>query len=231
MTGLHVYSEASEKYIKAVNRLNIVTFLISFLSAADQCPTRVVVAAGNINITDILERLYVNSNKLGQCLTTLTDDNKDIYIEFQRHPEYVQMLLNILTKFETPDKLLIRVLACGNVFYISKGIQDTYLPFLNIAILMNVREVVQLSGSWDDERDALGELNKIIMPILIISLDYDIQNAANEVKQIIESGVSVDYGIREISDREHFFADIIRIDRMSLSTMNPLKLHPSLSNH
>lgn len=142
-------SEASEKYIKAVNRLNIVTFLISFLSAADQCPTRVVVAAG-------------------QCLTTLTDDNKDIYIEFQRHPEYVQMLLNILTKFETPDKLLIRVLAC--------------------AILMNVREVVQLSGSWDDERDALGELNKIIMPILIISLDYDIQNAANEVKQIIESG-------------------------------------------
>lgn len=69
---------------------------------------------------------------------------------------------------------------------------------------MNVREVVQLSGSWDDERDALGELNKIIMPILIISLDYDIQNAANEVKQIIESGVSVDYGIREISDRESF---------------------------
>lgn len=40
------YSEASEKYIKTINRLNIVTFLISFLSAADQCPTRVVVAAG-----------------------------------------------------------------------------------------------------------------------------------------------------------------------------------------
>ncbi|CAO3613695.1 unnamed protein product [Mucor fragilis] len=142
-------SEASDKYIKAVNRLNIVTFLISFLSAADQCPTKVVVAAG-------------------QCLTTLTDDNKDIYIEFQSHPEYVQMLFNILTKFESPDKLLVRVLAC--------------------AILMNVREVVQLSGSWDDERDALGELNKTVMPILISSLDFDIQKAAEETKQMIDSG-------------------------------------------
>lgn len=55
---------------------------------------------------------------------------------------------------------------------------------------MNVREVVQLSGSWDDERDALGELNKTVMPILIASLDYDIQQAAEEVKQVIESGVS-----------------------------------------
>lgn len=55
---------------------------------------------------------------------------------------------------------------------------------------MNVREVVQLSGSWDDERDALGELNKTVMPILIASLEFDIQKAAEEVKQIIESGVS-----------------------------------------
>ncbi|KAG1072863.1 hypothetical protein G6F42_025868 [Rhizopus arrhizus] len=59
---------------------------------------------------------------------------------------------------------------------------------LPIAILMNVREVVQLSGSWDDERDALGELNKTVMPILISSLDFDIQKAAEESKQIIDSG-------------------------------------------
>jgi len=62
---------------------------------------------------------------------------------------------------------------------------------LPIAILMNVREVVQLSGSWDDERDALGELNKTVMPILISSLDFDIQKAAEESKQIIDSGVSI----------------------------------------
>lgn len=62
---------------------------------------------------------------IGQCLTTLTDDNKDIYIEFQSHPEYIQMLLNILTKFESPDKLLVRVLACG-MYYIRlyKGKND-----------------------------------------------------------------------------------------------------------
>ena len=56
---------------------------------------------------------------------------------------------------------------------------------------MNVREVVQLSGSWDDERDALGELNKIVIPILTTCLNYDIQKAAEEVKQVIESGVSL----------------------------------------
>lgn len=45
----HIFSsETSDKGIKAVNQLNVVNFLISFLSAADQCPTKVVVAAGNV---------------------------------------------------------------------------------------------------------------------------------------------------------------------------------------
>lgn len=64
---------------------------------------------------------------------------------------------------------------------------------LETAILMNVREVVQLSGPWDDERDALGELNKTVLPILTTSLDFNIQKAAEEVKQIIESGVSINW--------------------------------------
>ena len=49
----------------------------------------------------------------GQCLTTLTDNNKDIYIEFQNHPEYVKMLFDILKKFQDPSMILVRVLACG----------------------------------------------------------------------------------------------------------------------
>ncbi|ORZ14795.1 armadillo-type protein [Absidia repens] len=142
-------SETSDKYLKAINRLNMISFFISFLSAADQCPTRVVVAAG-------------------QCLTTLTEDNKDIFIEFKNHPEYVNMLFDILNKFNTPDKVLVRVLAC--------------------AILMNVKEVVQLTGSWDDERDALTELNKIILPILVSSLDFDIQQAAEKTLAALSSG-------------------------------------------
>jgi hypothetical protein len=55
---------------------------------------------------------------------------------------------------------------------------------------MNVREVVQLSGSWDDDRDALGDLNKMVMPILISSLEFDIQKASEEAKFAIDSGVS-----------------------------------------
>ncbi|KAI8065835.1 armadillo-type protein [Gongronella butleri] len=142
-------TEESDKYIRAINRLNLVNFFISFLAAADQCPTRVVVAAG-------------------QCLTTLTEDNKDIYIEFQNHPEYIQMLFGILNKFDTPDKVLVRVLAC--------------------AILQNVKEVVQLSGSWDEEQDALSELNKTVMPILVSCLDYDIQEAADKTAAAVQSG-------------------------------------------
>lgn len=47
----------------------------------------------------------------GQCLNTLTDDNKDLFIEFQNHPEYVQSLLNIIN--QQNDNILIQVLACG----------------------------------------------------------------------------------------------------------------------
>ncbi|KAL0092510.1 armadillo-type protein [Phycomyces blakesleeanus] len=141
--------EASDKYIKAINRLNIITFLISFLSAADQCPTRVVVAAG-------------------QCLTTLTDENKDIYIEFQNHPEYISTLVGILTKFTRPEDTLVRVLAC--------------------AILMNLREVMRMSSSWDDDQDPLVELNKMVLPVLISSLDYDLQVAAEQSLVAANSG-------------------------------------------
>jgi hypothetical protein len=47
---------------------------------------------------------------LGQCLNTLTDDNKDIYIEFQNHPEYTTTLLNLIND---SSNTLVQVLACG----------------------------------------------------------------------------------------------------------------------
>ncbi|KAI9488024.1 armadillo-type protein [Zychaea mexicana] len=141
--------EASDKYIKAVNQLNIITFLISFLSSADQCPTHVVVAAG-------------------QCLTTLTDNNKDIYIEFQNHPEYVKMLFDILQKFQDPSMNLVRVLAC--------------------AILTNIREVVLTQETWDDSQDGSSELNKTLLPILSSSLNFDIQEAAEKTISAMKSG-------------------------------------------
>ncbi|KAI7856788.1 armadillo-type protein [Circinella umbellata] len=141
--------EASDKYIKAVNRLNIIAFLISFLSSADQCPTHVVIAAG-------------------QCLTTLTDNNKDIYIEFQNHPEYVKMLFDILKKFQDPSMILVRVLAC--------------------AILSNIREVVLATETWEEGQDGSSELNKILLPILSASLNFDIQEAAEKSIAAVKSG-------------------------------------------
>ncbi|KAI7904918.1 armadillo-type protein [Cokeromyces recurvatus] len=130
--------EASDKYVKAINRMNLIPFLTSFLISGDSCPTRVILAAG-------------------QCLNTLTDDNKDLYIEFQHHSEYIQSLLNIVRN-EDYNNVFIQVLTC--------------------AVLVNIRDVVRFTSSWDDDTDVVAELNQLIIPILIKALDYDIQQAA-----------------------------------------------------
>ncbi|CAO3668115.1 unnamed protein product [Umbelopsis ramanniana] len=142
-------SEASENHLKSINRLNIITFLTSFMTSADKCPLKVVVAAG-------------------QCLNTLTDDNKDIYIEFQNHPEYIDMLVSIVKNLTDEDKILVRILAC--------------------ATLLNVREAVQSTGSWDEESDPIAEMNKSILPILVEALNFDIEKAAEECINAVNSG-------------------------------------------
>ncbi|KAG2192496.1 hypothetical protein INT47_009695 [Mucor saturninus] len=139
--------EASDKYIKAINRMNIITFLTSFLLSGDQCPSRVVVAAG-------------------QCLNTLTDDNKDLLIEFQNNPQYVESLLNIIK--HPNGNTMVQVLSC--------------------AILINVRQVVRLTTSWDEDVDVVNELNKLLVPVLIKALDYDIQSAAVNTVSAVQSG-------------------------------------------
>ncbi|KAI8326715.1 armadillo-type protein [Choanephora cucurbitarum] len=138
-------SEASDKYIKAINRMNLLSFLTSFLIHSHHCPSRVVIAAG-------------------QCLNTLTDDNKDIYIEFQNHPEYTQSLLSLV---QSNESVLVKVLAC--------------------AILINIRDVVRLSHSWEDEQEQ-DELHKLLVPVLVNALDYDIQEAANHALRALQSG-------------------------------------------
>ncbi|KAI9262021.1 armadillo-type protein [Sporodiniella umbellata] len=139
--------EASDKYIVAINRMNIITFLTSFLQASEHCPTRVVIAAG-------------------QCLNTLTDNNRDIFIEFQNHPEYTQRLLAIVQNPQHDP--LVQVLAC--------------------AILINIREIVSMSTSWADETDSTLELHKAIVPVLTRVLAYDLQEVATKVKAAVESG-------------------------------------------
>lgn len=94
--------------------MNIITFLTSFLLSGEQCPTRVVVAAGKIHLKKDGNKTVINLFfwlKIGQCLNTLTDDNKDLLIEFQNHPQYVESLFNII-KNEN-ENTLVQVLACG----------------------------------------------------------------------------------------------------------------------
>ncbi|KAI9247342.1 armadillo-type protein [Sporodiniella umbellata] len=135
-------SEFSDESVKTLDQLNIVSFLISFLTPSNQCPSRVVIAAG-------------------QCLATLTDNNKGICNQFQHHPEYTQTLYSVVQNANDSSKLLICVLSC--------------------AILMNIHETL---GSEDGKEG----LNKSVLPILISSLDFDIQNAARETITAIQSG-------------------------------------------
>lgn len=118
----------------------------------------------------------------------MTDDNKDLYIEFQNHPEYVQSLLNLV---KDGNSTLVQVLSCGK-----KKNNKSHLIYSRgtkvgiLAILMNVRDVVRLSSSWDDDNDTVGELNKLLVPVLIKALDFDIQQAATNTISAVSSGVS-----------------------------------------
>lgn len=59
----------------------------------------------------------------------------------------------------------------------------------NLAVLINVRQVVRLTTSWDDDVDVVNELNKLLVPVLIKALDYDIQSAAINTVSAVQSGV------------------------------------------
>lgn len=57
-----------------------------------------------------------------------------------------------------------------------------------IAILINIREVVKLNDSWDEDVDNVEELHKLLVPILVKALDYDIQEAATNCVSAVQSG-------------------------------------------
>ncbi|GJJ76330.1 hypothetical protein EMPS_08689 [Entomortierella parvispora] len=89
--------EHSEKALKFVNGLNVIPFLMAFVSNVGKLPPRVVVAAA-------------------QCLYTLTDDNPDCRVVFVKNPDYVKPFMAILnTNVEAEEELLIKTLACGIV--------------------------------------------------------------------------------------------------------------------
>lgn len=72
---------------------------------------------------------------------------------------------------------------------------------------MNVRDVVRLSSSWDDEQQDMGELNKLLVPVLIKALDYDIQDAATNTISAVQSGVK---GYQMGKKVSHYLIDIYK---------------------
>ncbi|KAF9966774.1 hypothetical protein BGZ70_001318 [Mortierella alpina] len=89
--------ENSEKALKVVNKLNIIPFLMSFMSNIDKLPPKVIVAAA-------------------QCLYTLTDDNPECRVVFVKNPDYIKPFMNILSlNVNAEEELLIKTLACGIV--------------------------------------------------------------------------------------------------------------------
>ncbi|KAF9935958.1 hypothetical protein BGZ65_002853 [Modicella reniformis] len=88
-------SEHSEKALKAINKLNLIPFLMSFMSNIDKVPPKVIVS-------------------IGQCIYTLTDDNPDCRAIFVKNPDYIKSFQNILTlTVNAEQELLIKTLACG----------------------------------------------------------------------------------------------------------------------
>lgn len=70
---LRLSRETSNKALNAVNQLDLVPFLTSFLAARDKLPLSTVTSAG-----DLHHRLLVlekTDEHLAQCLYVLTDDN------------------------------------------------------------------------------------------------------------------------------------------------------------
>lgn len=85
--------------------------------------------------------------------------------------------------------ILVRVLACGK----SEGDEMRIHRLIScfIAILVNIRDAVQVAEFWDEGQDGASELNKLILPVLVASLNYDIQEAATKTTAAVTSGVSV----------------------------------------
>lgn len=66
--------------------------------------------------------------------------------------------------------------------------------FILEAILINIRETIR-STSWDETVDPVAEVNKLVMPILASSLDYDLQKAAEEAVRVATCEVCCDQSI------------------------------------
>ncbi|KAF7288173.1 ARM repeat-containing protein [Mycena chlorophos] len=124
ITVLWCLSETSNKALTAINEMQLVPFLMSFLAARDRIPIAPVTAAA-------------------QCLYVLTDDNFPAISQIRADGSYVACLLAILEHTEAPTEpvdprtVTLRVLASGVLRNVSP------IPPPSIASSMDIdRDVV-----------------------------------------------------------------------------------------
>ncbi|OAX40891.1 ARM repeat-containing protein [Rhizopogon vinicolor AM-OR11-026] len=117
-TILWCLSETSNKALNAINQINLVPFLMSFLAARAKLPIATVIAAA-------------------QCLYVLTDDNQPAIDELRSNAAYSVCLLEIVRSEDTAkgkDKEVI-------------GDRLTTLKVLTTGILSNVSPLPPTSGA------------------------------------------------------------------------------------
>ncbi|GBB99537.1 hypothetical protein RclHR1_03550017 [Rhizophagus clarus] len=143
--------------------------IICILWALSETSQKILRRINNMNIVPFLMAFFTQVEKIplktlvaaAQCLHTITDDNSDIHSQFEQNPQYLQTLMNVLnleiTTNLNDDHILIKVLCCG--------------------VILNLNSVIVSPVSRTD-------FDMCINDYLKSCLNYDIENAANEAKEV-----------------------------------------------
>jgi hypothetical protein len=87
--------ETSNKALNAINQMNLVPFLMSFLSSRDKLPISTITAAGMCR--SILMPIHLsNLFAVAHCLYVLTDDNYPAISDIRSNTAYTYCLLDIV---------------------------------------------------------------------------------------------------------------------------------------
>jgi hypothetical protein len=97
----------------------------------------------------------------GQCMYTMTEENRDAIRYFYGKTDAVQLLLDLIRTPPAEDRAMLGVLAAG--------------------ILRNIRRTLTVEQIGDNP---IPILNSMIAPVLVAYLDWDVQGAANYLATI-----------------------------------------------
>lgn len=93
---MHALRETSNKALNAINQINLIPFLMSFLASRSKLPITTVTAAGEIlNALIRIALLKMGFVATAHCLYVLTDDNYPAMNDVRRDAGYISCLLEI----------------------------------------------------------------------------------------------------------------------------------------